>query len=211
MNNFHSLICHLSQTVILGSEARLLEGQSGLCRMVCIPFSDPFSPAHLVWIFLQAEKFFLPLVCCSLRLVFRSGWVTFGVALKLFPCLAARCNAMTLAEAMYIVSPGCSALRGSGQSEPPLETESSHQSPCFRNGWAWKLWGFFPIAYRWTLTTYIHLSTVLKYTFWVSVLFWKLFTLASLHLKDKYHTFHSTTVLSRSLSRKQILVAGVAF
>lgn len=58
----------------------------------------------------------------------------------------------------------------------------------------------------------IYLSTVLKYTFWVSVLylsiifFWELVT--SLHLKDKYCTFHSTTFLSRSSSRKSLLCSS---
>lgn len=65
--------------------------------------------------------FQLPSVCCSLRLVFRPDRIIRRVALNdsiliLSPGSAARCSAMDLAEAMSIVSPGSSALRGSGLS-----------------------------------------------------------------------------------------------
>lgn len=74
--------------------------------MVCIMVSDPFFPCML------------PLVSCSLRLVPRSGFIcivaagssVFDVSLG----LADGCGAMDLAEAIAMLFPINSALRGSG-------------------------------------------------------------------------------------------------
>jgi len=48
-----------------------------------------------------------------------------------------------------------------------------------------------------TQVHFLSICTLLEYYF-----FWKLATLTSLHLKDKYRTFYTTTFLSKSLSRK---------
>ncbi len=62
--------------------------------------------------------------------------------------------------------------------------------------WDVRLYVFCHVAFmqRWTVTKYIYLRTVVKYTFFMCTLleyyfFWKIATSTSLHLKDKYHTF----------------------
>lgn len=49
---------------------------------------------------------------------------------------------------------------------------------------------------------YTYFSTVLKYRFWISVLYMRSIlqtTFTSPHLKDKYRTFHFTSFLSKFL------------